>query len=420
MPNLRKLIISEDDDDGVAFAFAKFLIVNQGVTLSNAGTALDTVNDRAGVEMDIKGTLLAVEGPGAEPGIGILTAGDDAIVHLFSTGRIDGEDIGISATGDNLHLILEASSKVTVQGTGIDYAGSGGRLDIDGRIIGLQTGAATTRGIEIQLADAEIVVDITGLIRADRGVTARNDGGRILNSGRIEATEEGVDLFGNEARFVNKASGVVTAPASFGDDGRQFFINRGEFNGDIFLGDDGDFFDGRGGKLHGRVFGEDGDDIYVVDNAATDIREDFEEGAADTVNSSVSYVLGDNIEQLLLIGKKNIKAVGNSDNNRLGGNDGNNRLNGKGGIDFLEGGKGRDVFVFQDLGGVDTVLDFENGKDRFDLSGVSGIDSFNDIKAFISQDGDDVRIDLDTFSSGLSILVATIRAGKIDATDFEF
>lgn len=420
MPTFRKLIISEDDDDGVVFTTARLLVLNEGVVLSNAGTALDTANGRTDVELDIKGKIVAEDGPNAEPGIGIATDCVDATIHIFSTGRIESADFGILAGGDNLHLILDAGSRITSQGTGIDYTGTGGRLDIDGKIIGPEDGIATTRGIDIQASDAGVIVDITGVVRADRGVTSRNDGDRIINSGRIEATEEGIDLFGDETQFLNKAGGVVTAPASFGDDGAQFFTNRGEFNGDIFLGDDGDFFDGRKGDLHGRVFGEDGNDIYVVDDKATDIRENFEEGALDTVNSNVSYVLGDNIERLFLFGEKNINATGNGDNNQLGGNDGDNRLNGKGGLDFLEGGEGSDTFVFQGLGGADTVLDFENNKDRLDLSAVSGIESFNDIKAFISQDGDDTLIDLDTFSSGLSIIVATIRTGKIDATDFQF
>src|SRR4051812_25906959 len=127
-----------------------------------------------------------------------------------------------------------------------------------------------------------------------------------------------------------------------------------------------------------------------------EIRENFGEGDFDTVVSSVSFVLGDTFELLALIGKKNINATGNEERNSLLGNSGNNRLNGAGGNDALEGRKGADIFVFEDGGGADGIEDFQNNKDRIDLTGISGVNSFSDIKSFITQSSEDTDIDLDT------------------------
>ncbi len=84
-----------------------------------------------------------------------------------------------------------------------------------------------------------------------------------------------------------------------------------------------------------------GNDTYYVDNAGDSILE-LEDAGNDSVNSSIDYVLGDNLENLLLQGSA-INGTGNELNNTLMGNDQNNALLGGDGNDVLIGGKGQDL-----------------------------------------------------------------------------
>ena len=72
-----------------------------------------------------------------------------------------------------------------------------------------------------------------------------------------------------------------------------------------------------------------GDDIYIVDNSGDTITENSGEGT-DLIQSSVSYIASDNVENLTLTGSGNINATGNSLSNELTGNNGSNTLYGKG------------------------------------------------------------------------------------------
>jgi hypothetical protein len=73
-------------------------------------------------------------------------------------------------------------------------------------------------------------------------------------------------------------------------------------------------------------------DQYTVTSAADRIAES-PNGGVDTVRSSVSYILPDNVENLVLTGSLGLTATGNAGNNVLRGNSGNNLLDGQGGID---------------------------------------------------------------------------------------
>lgn len=75
-------------------------------------------------------------------------------------------------------------------------------------------------------------------------------------------------------------------------------------------------------------------------------------------------------------GKGDDLIVGNDANNILEGGDGNDVIHGGRGWDKLWGGKGADTFVYGSptdssmFNGVDTIMDFESGKDKIDVSGI--------------------------------------------------
>lgn len=118
-----------------------------------------------------------------------------------------------------------------------------------------------------------------------------------------------------------------------------------------------------------------GNDTYVVDQTGDQVIELVGEGT-DTVQSAVSFTLGDNIENLTLTGSAANSATGNSLNNTLTGNsavntlmgaEGNDNLNGGAGADTLIGGLGNDTYTVDQAGDVVVELAGE-GTDKVQAS----------------------------------------------------
>ena len=82
--------------------------------------------------------------------------------------------------------------------------------------------------------------------------------------------------------------------------------------------------------------------IRMVDNVGDVVIELAGEGT-DTVQSSVTYTLGSDVENLTLTGSSAVNGTGNSLNNTITGNTGNNILDGSSGADTMSGGAGNDT-----------------------------------------------------------------------------
>ncbi|MFO1192128.1 MAG: carbohydrate-binding domain-containing protein [Rhodoferax sp.] len=96
-----------------------------------------------------------------------------------------------------------------------------------------------------------------------------------------------------------------------------------------------------GGAGADMLVGGAGDDSYRVDHVGDAIHE-VAGGGVDTVYSSVSQVLGNALEHLVLTGAQPIDGTGNALDNRIDGNAAANRLMGASGNDTLRGGAGQD------------------------------------------------------------------------------
>ena len=96
-----------------------------------------------------------------------------------------------------------------------------------------------------------------------------------------------------------------------------------------------------------------GNDIYVVDSSLDVVTENLNEGV-DTVQSSLGYTLGVNVENLSLIGSAAVNGAGNELANVLRGNAAGNVIDGRAGADSMLGGGGDDVYVVDNAADVVT------------------------------------------------------------------
>lgn len=168
--------------------------------------------------------------------------------------------------------------------------------------------------------------------------------------------------------------------------------------------------DGRGGA--DTMAGGAGNDTYIVDNAGDVVTEILGEGA-DRIMSNISWVLGDNVEFLILGGTANISGTGNALDNQLTGNIGSNVLSGGGGGDLIRGGLGSDTLIGGT--GADTLTG-GRGNDLFVFDALDAIDAVTDFT-----NGDRIQLDHTTFSAlGIGSLAAAdfaIGAGVTQAQD---
>jgi len=133
-----------------------------------------------------------------------------------------------------------------------------------------------------------------------------------------------------------------------------------------------------GGSGADTLSGGAGNDTYVVDNTADAVIENAGEGV-DTVEASVTYTLGANVENLTLTGNAGISATGNVLDNRLVGNSSANTLLGGGGNDFLDGGAGADKLTG---GSGNDVYVVDHASDSVTESSADGIDQVQSSLAY--------------------------------------
>jgi Ca2+-binding RTX toxin-like protein len=196
---------------------------------------------------------------------------------------------------------------------------------------------------------------------------------------------------------------------------------------DTLYGTDGDdLLDGGSGA--DKMYGGNGNDLYIVDNIFDVATENAAEGI-DRVESTVSYTLGANLEDLHLKGTDAIDGRGNNSHNVILGNDANNSLYGfgdrdylfaAGGNDFLHGGDGDDRIY----GGTGDDQIY-GGAGADEMYGGSGNDQYlvdNEADLVTEQiaEGTDTVVTAKTYTLGANVENLTLTdAADVDGTGNE-
>jgi Ca2+-binding RTX toxin-like protein len=328
-----------------------------------------------------------------------LTLGDHVEALLLTgTAALDG-------TGNSLNNSLSGNSAANTLdgGTGGDtLAGGGGddrylvddSLDTVVEVANEGTDLVMASVSHTLSANVEQLVltgsdDLNGGGNSMANRITGNAGDNTLDGGA--AADTLIGGAGDDTYLVDNASDVVTELANEGTDsvrssasfvlsvnvenllltGSSGLSGTGNAGNNLLTGNSGantlrgnagdDTLDGGAGT--DTLIGGAGHDTYIVAQAGDTTTELAGEGT-DTVLASLSWVLADQVENLVLTGAA-LAGTGNALDNRITGNAAANQLDGDAGADTLTGGASNDTYVVDNLGdvvveaadeGTDTVL----------------------------------------------------------------
>ena len=266
---------------------------------------------------------------------GVISAqGTDLLSNLFLSGLINQiEDI--TGTYGNDRIIGSAFGNVILGGYGADSIDGGSGNDV----LAGEAGSDTLSG---GLGDDKFYIDATDTLNE----AVNNGTDTVLIAGSYTLTQffENLVLMGNAAFSAtgNDSDNVLT-----GNGGNNTLIG--------LAGAD-------------TLMGGAGNDWYQLDAADIGVDQVVEAvgGGTDTVFSTATVALMNNVENLVLAGQNGVNGVGNTLGNTVTGSSFNNAINGREGQDVLTGGGGADAFLFSTALGptnVDTITDFAPGQD---------------------------------------------------------
>lgn len=364
------------------------------ITIEQAGEGFDTVRAAFGYTLgdEIESLILlgtaALNGTGN--GIANTITGTSGINTLNG---LAGADTLVGGAGNDIYYIDEAGDVV------VEDPGTGGGIDT-----AYITGTYTLSANVEKLVFAGSAGGFTGTGNGLANTLTGNAGNNTLDGGA--GADKLIGGLGNDTYIIDMPTDSISEAANAGNDtvmaaysytlatnlenitlfGTGAINATGNTLVNILTGNTGsNILNGMTGA--DTMAGGAGDDFYFVDNLGDVVQESAGEGN-DTVRSTLSFTLGAEVENLLLLGSAAASATGNDLNNSLTGNTGINTLNGGLGADTMTGLTGNDTYFVDDIldvvieninGGIDTVqvgFDYTLGAnlEKLVLTGTADID----------------------------------------------
>ncbi|MCS6627310.1 calcium-binding protein [Roseibacterium beibuensis] len=337
-----------------------------------------------------------------EMGDDTLTGGDgDDILRggvgidtLVGGGGVDHVTYSTAAAGVTVSLTLGAASDDGDGGTdslsGIEnltgsifndvLAGSGA----DNRIVG-GAGNDTVDGLNgndllLSGAGVDVFNGGGGIDTVDYSGAAAGMRAQLNTNASINDGDGATDTFSG----VENLTGSAFNDILIGDGAVN--VLRGGLGSDTLIGLGGaDVLWGGAGALN-ALQGGTGDDLYVLE--ANDSITEFAAEGTDTVDARINtYVLANNVENLLFGGAGNFNGTGNALNNVITGGAGADVLRGRGGTDTLNGGLGIDTADYT-LAAAGVVVRIDLQKATNDGDGAT--DTYTSIENAIGSNFNDV------------------------------
>jgi trimeric autotransporter adhesin len=341
-----------------------YVVDNAGdVATETVGGGTDTVQASINYTLGAEVENLVLTGT-ASTGTGNASA--NTITGNASANVLDGgigADTMIGGAGDDTYIVDNAGDATTeVVGGGTDTVQASVNYTLNAEVENLVLTGSALSGSGNALANT-----ITG--NASANILDGMGGADIMIGGA-----------GDDTYIVDNFADVTTEVAGGGTDNVQASVSytlnaeienltltgtaangTGNALGNTITGNASDnVIDGGVGA--DTMIGGAGNDTFVVDNAG-DVATETVGGGTDTVQASINYTLGAEVENLVLTGAA-LSGTGNASANTITGNASANILDGMGGADTMIGGAGDDTYIvdnFADVtteaigGGADTV-----------------------------------------------------------------
>jgi len=338
--------------------------VNRTLTISNIGTGILSLNGlQLPLGFSVVGSLPSSLAPGSQTSLTIQ-------LNSSTSGQFGGEVFFI--TNDNTErsfsFVVKGSVTATIKGTagadsisgaatdeiinaldgndsiqanaGNDTVNGGNGNDVIGGGVGLNSlsgGAGSDSytlmnplDVVVEASNSTTDIDIINIARNyTLGTNVENL--RLLGKKNYHGA-------GNSLKnLITGNSGQNLLSGDLGDD----HLRGMEGNDNLVGGIGNDILDG--GIGNDTLAGGMGNDTYRIDNQGDVILESSTSPTErDTVESTIDFSLGNNLEYVTLTGGVALTAIGNTLNNWLVGNALNNSLSGASGNDTLDGSKGKD------------------------------------------------------------------------------
>jgi Ca2+-binding RTX toxin-like protein len=328
-------------------------------------------------------------------------AGNDTILGGAGSDLLDGgtgTDTLAGGTGNDTYVVSTGDTVVEQSNQGLDT---------------VQSDVTWTLGVNLEALTLTGTAAINGTGNALNNVLTGNSAANVLTGGAgndvyvIGAGDTVVE--GSNAGTDTVLSNVTTTLSAnvelLGLTGIAAINGTGNSLNNVLTGNNAaNALDGRTGA--DILAGLDGNDTYLVDNTGDTVIELANNGT-DLVQSSVTYTLAANVENLTLTGASAINGtgnaahnilIGNSANNQLSGANGNDTLRGGLGNDTVNGGSGNDTFLFGRGDGQDLIQDNSGSADKMLFDG-----GINPLDLVISRQANDLRLTIHGSSDQITV-----------------